>query len=303
MIMKPRLFHVLSGILILSFFGCNKELSYEIPANGGNNSVAGDFRAKIDSVQWVAANNTKGATILNGVINISGVSSDNKMISITLVGQSTGTYPVDINSPGIAAYNEITNGIITSSFATNGSADTSQSGGSVTITAIDKTKKTISGTFHFNGFDANSGVRKVVSEGVFNQLPYTTSLPPANSTDTFRVKIGGVAYSAQSISTQIISGQIYVQGAPLDGSSSVGIYMPQSVQPGSYTLDFSGGTYIGQYSPDPIHILVSQGAGTLTIIQNDATARRIKGNFNFTASDLGHTQTAQLTEGYFSVRY
>ena len=158
MIMKLGLFHVLTGIMLISLFGCNKELSYEIPKNGGNNTT-GDFRAKIDGVQWIAADNTKSASILNGIINITGVSSDNKMITITLVAQTTGTYPVDVNAPGIAAYNEITNGSVTASYATNESSDPALSGGSVTITEIDQNQKTISGTFHFNGYDASSATK------------------------------------------------------------------------------------------------------------------------------------------------
>jgi len=301
--LKPRLFYILTMLLLLSLFGCYKELSYEIPVNNGNNSIAGDFRAKIDGVQWVAASNTKGATILFGAINITGVSSDNKMVTITLGGQTTGTYILNQNSIGIAAYNEIANGTITQSFSTNQSSDPSKSGGSVTVTEIDSVHKTITGTFRFNGYDGNTDAQKVITEGIFNKLPYGTSLPPANNTDTFNVKIGGVDWLPPSIAAQIISGHLYIQGSTLDGSSSVGLYMPQNVQPGSYTLDFLGGAYFGQYSPNSGNILVSQGNGTLTILENNATTRRIKGNFSFTASDQTLTQSVQLTEGYFSVGY
>jgi len=294
---------VLSGIVLFFLFGCNKELSYEIPLNGGNNNVSGDFRAKIDGVQWVAADNAKSATLLSGVIYITGVSSDNKVITITLFGQTTGTYPLDQNSTGIAAYNEITNGIVTSSFATNESSDPSKASGSVTITEIDATNKTITGTFYFNGYDANAGTGKVITEGVFNKLPYGTTLPPAKITDTFKVKIGGVDFSASSIAAPIVSGQLFVQGAASDGSNFVGLYMPQNVSPGTYTLDFFGGTFIGEYSPDANTTLVSQGNGTLTILENNSTTKRIKGNFSFVASNVAQTQSAQLTEGYFSVGY
>src|SRR5882724_10075416 len=173
MIMKFRLSHAVPVILLLSLFGCNKELSYEIPLNGEHNNGSGDFRAKIDGTAWTAADNSKSAMILSGVININGTSSDGKMISITLVAQAPGTYTVDANSPGVAAYNEPSNGV-NISYSTNQSNDPTLSGGSVTITEIDQNNKTISGTFSFNGYDVSSGsgVKKVISEGVFDKLPF-----------------------------------------------------------------------------------------------------------------------------------
>ena len=242
--------------------------------------------------------------ILSGIININGTSSDGKMISITLVAQAPGTYTVDANSPGVAAYNEPSNGV-NISYSTNQSNDPTLSGGSVTITEIDQNNKTISGTFSFNGYDVSSGsgVKKVISEGVFDKLPFITTLPPASNADTFKVKIDGVDFSAASIAAPIISGQLLVQGAASDGSNFVGILMPQNVQPGSYTLDFFGGNFIGEYNPDANTALLSQGNGTLTIIENNTTTKRIKGTFSFVASDIANTKTAQLTEGFFSVRY
>jgi hypothetical protein len=44
--------------------------------------------------------------------------------------------------------------------------------------------------------------------------------------------------------------------------------------------------------------------GTLTILSNNTTTRRIRGNFNFHAEALlNPLLNTELTEGYFSVSY
>ncbi len=305
--MRRRSFVVLSALFLISFFSCQKELSYEGGAGGGNNNgngdtTAGDFRAKIDGVQWEAAANMKNALVLNGLIIISGVSSDNKIITINLAEQTTGTYFLNQNTPDAASYTEITNGA-TITYSTNQNGDTSLSGGSVTITEIDMVNQTISGTFSFNGYDQNTSSKKVVTEGVFTKLPFTKTLPPAKSTDTFNVQIGDTPWVAKSILTSINAGQILVQGLELDASKSVSLYMPQNVGTGTYPFNYFQSTYVGVYSPNISTILVSQGGGALTIIENDITNRRIKGSFDFAAYNLTLTDSVQLSQGYFSVGY
>jgi hypothetical protein len=300
MAMKIRLSRVLAAILLLSFFSCGKELSYE-KGTGGNSGGTGVFRAKIDGVDWVATDASINVIVLSGAISITGTSSDNKAITMTLLAPGTGTYVLDANSAGLGTLDEAElGGPVT--YTTQG-GDTSQAGGSVVITSIDANSKTISGTFSFKVYDPNSGVTKVISEGVFENLPYSNTLPPAPTTDTFSVKIGGTLFVASSIASTNVSGSLFLQGASSNGTNFVGLLMPQNVQPGSYTLDFNTGQYIGQYSPDPSTILISQGNGTLTITENNTTTKRITGTFSFVASDVNQTQSVNLTEGFFSVGY
>ncbi|MEP6952031.1 MAG: hypothetical protein ABI863_22265 [Ginsengibacter sp.] len=44
-------------------------------------------------------------------------------------------------------------------------------------------------------------------------------------------------------------------------------------------------------------------SGTLTILEHNITTKRIRGNFNFHASEVPGTKVSELTEGYFSVIY
>ncbi|HEX4850898.1 MAG TPA: DUF6252 family protein, partial [Puia sp.] len=213
-------------IFYLSLHACQKELSYETSSGGGiTDTVPGDFRAKIDGTNWQATTTTEGASIIAGVINVTGISTDNKMITMTVVGESVGTYPLGGNNLSFGAYNELSNGTITNSYSTNQSADTSQGGGSITITQIDSINKTISGTFYFTGYDQTDSLKKVITEGVFNKIPYTASLPPASSTDTFKVVIDGTPWTAPSIVKQTVAGQLYIAGSELNASKTVGLYM------------------------------------------------------------------------------
>jgi hypothetical protein len=186
---------------------------------------------------------------------------------------------------------------------TTNQGDTSVAGGIVIISKIDKQKKTISGNFQFKLYREIDNKQLKITEGVFENLSYSTTLPPANSTDTFQVKIDGVLWKGKSISAGLVSGNIYVTASELDLSKSVGLAMPQDVTPGTYDLNFFGGTFIGNYNPSDTKFLFSEN-GTLTVIENNKSSKRVRGNFNFTARDLlGAGDSAKLTEGYFSVKY
>ena len=301
--MKRSIVRVIAGSALLFLFACSKETSYEKSGLLPPGSTAGDFTAKINNVAWSAADNQKGASIISGIINITGISSDNKQISITLNGSATGTYLLDQTTLSAGTYVD-GNSSNTFAYATNQGTDTSQAGGKVIVTEIDATNKTISGTFQFKVFREMDSQQQVITEGIFNKIPYVNTLPPASSTDTFFVKVGGVAWSPPSITATISSGSLVVAASEQNGSRSVGLVMPSTVTPGNYSMDFTAGTFFGEYNPNATTFLISDNTGALQIIENNTSTRRIKGTFQFTATDVsGSGETAILTEGSFSVGY
>lgn len=298
----------LSTTYLLLFCGlvfiasCSKELSYENKPTGPGTNTAGDFRAKIDGVQWEAAASTKGANILAGFINIVGISSDGKQLSITINDTIPGTYLLNQTTFSVASYadNASSN---TFAFSTDQGADTSQGGGSVTITEIDKTNKTISGTFRFNVYRDQDSSKKVITEGVFFKLPYSSSLPPASGTDTLKATIDGTPWAAASIVAQTAGTQLIIAGSLSDGSKTVSLFLPSDILPGTYNLDVTAGIYVALYSPNTTTVFASDN-GTVTIIQHDTVNKRISGTFQFHAIDVsGGSTTSQLLNGYFSVTY
>jgi hypothetical protein len=169
----------------------------------------------------------------------------------------------------------------------------------------------MSGTFTFKVFRAMDGQGRNFTEGSFTNLSYTTTLPPANATDTFRVKIAGTSWTPPTIlavkspAIPPLPSTITITGSDPTASKFVSLIFPADITPGNYTLSFLGGTYIGQYSPDS-NPLNSQAAvsGTLQIISHNTTTRRIRGNFNFLAEELLNPQAfTLLTEGYFAITY
>lgn len=291
---------VLSGLVY--FASCSKEVSFESKGNTPGNNTPGDFRAKINGIQWQAAAATEGANILAGFINIVGISSDGKEISITVNDTITGTYLLNQTTFSVASYadNAASN---TFSFSTDQGADTSQGGGSVIITEIDKTNKTISGTFRFNVYRDQDSSKKVVTEGVFYKLPYSSSLPPAAGTDTLKATIDGAAWSAASIAAQLAGTQLIIAGSLSDGSKTVSLFLPADILVGTYNLDVTAGIYVALYSPNTTTVYASDN-GTVTITQHDTVNKRISGTFQFHAIDVsGGSSTSQLLNGYFSVTY
>lgn len=297
--MRVRILHIMiTTAVLLSSISCRKETSIE-----HKDGLAGMFTATIDGVGWIAADSTKGATILDGVMNITGISLDNKQISITLNDTLPGVYTLSQVSASLAAYAD-NDSADNYAYATNQGIDSTQAGGLVTITEIDKVNRTITGTFAFKVYRDIDHHQKTITEGVFYKLPYTGTLPPAdNSVDTMRAVIDGVSWKAQSIVASALSLQLVLNGSALNGSQSISLIMPVDVRPGSYAIDPTGLVYIAVYLPT-VNTSRLGTSGTLEILENDAGTQRVRGNFNFVAPEpLDQTIQNHITSGYFSVKY
>jgi len=298
---------VLTGVIVFS--SCQKEVDPSIIANPTPPGATGNLKAKIDGTQWVA-NSAEGASRMLGYISILGRSTDRKYLQIALMDSGVHNYTLDNMSMNAASYidSSLSNAV---NFTTNQGIGPGDAGGFVNITAIDVANKRISGTFAFRVFRQMDGAQRTLTEGSFTNLPYTTTLPPGNATDTFKVKIAGTlwvpptVFASKTPAAPPLLPQIAITGTSADGTKSVGMFIPADITPGNYTFDLFGGIYLGLYNPDvdPNH---SQGAmsGTLTILSHNTTTRRIRGNFSFHAEALLNASlNTELTEGYFSVTY
>lgn len=296
---KKTIFYTV--LFLIGLASCRKETSVEHA-----NTLSGNFTAKIDGVQWSASGTKEGASILGGIINITGISVDNKEISIMIAGSVAGPYALNQSTRSLAAYADIDSSDVYA-FATNQGRDTTQAGGMVTITEIDPVGKTISGTFSFKVYRDIDHRQKTITAGVFTKIPYVTSLPPSSSGDTLTASIDGKAWKGNTIEATVTSGQLSIIGASSDGSQTIGLLMPATATPGSYALDGSNPSYLGAYTQ--VANSTSTGLvstkGTLTILANNTSTRRIRGTFQFTAKDPTGASTATHTvnSGVFSVHY
>jgi hypothetical protein len=286
-------------LLTVSVISCQKELSNETGA-GGAAGVNGILKMKINGAQWVA-DKAAGASIFGGYIVITGISNDKKNFIIQLEDQGATTYQLDQQNLNVAALtdeNEVNN----YSYTTNQGQDINDAGGTVTVTKIDQTNKTISGTFSFKMFRDIDSKQLVITEGVFENLKYTTELPPVTGTDAnFKVKIDGTGWTGKNVTGSVLMGNLMINATELDLSKTVGLSMPADISAGTHNLTQLGPN-IGLYISGTTTLASS--SGTLTITEHNKTTKLIKGTFNFEAKDLmGGTTVSQLTEGSFSVKY
>ena len=295
-------YFLLPAILVsLIIISCQREVDFA--NNQNNNNVTGDFRAKIEGTQWIANKAALGSR-MNGIINITGLGTDKKTLTITLTDSGVHRYILSDNTMNVAAYVDSTLPN-TFAFTTNQGSFPDQAGGEVNITSIDEVNKKISGTFSFKVYRQMDGLQRTITEGVFTNISYTTTLPPSNANDTFRVKINNSSWTPSFVASVSTMGMLAVTGTDAQGVKAVGLLMPSTITPGAYTLDFFGGQYIGQYNPDndPTHSQASS-SGTLTILQHNTSTKRIRGTFNFHAEALLNPLLfSEITEGYFSVVY
>src|SRR5688572_16771361 len=163
-----------------------------------NDPVTGDFRCKINGEQWVA-NKAAIASRMAGVINITGLTTDKKLITITLTDSGAHRYILSDVTGNAAALQDSTLAEPLFSLTTNQGNYPTQCGGEVNITSLDMVNKKISGTFSFKVYREMDGLGRTMTEGSFTDLTIQTELPPSSTTDTFHVKINGILFSPSSI--------------------------------------------------------------------------------------------------------
>ncbi|HVU98816.1 MAG TPA: DUF6252 family protein [Puia sp.] len=290
-----------SIMLLIGSASCKKETSIE-----SNDNASGNFTATIDGAKWAASPTRQAASILGGIITITGVSADNREINLSIADSIAGTYSLSQTSASLAAYGDLDSSNVYA-FSTNQGSDTGQAGGTVTVTEIDSVDRTISGTFSFKAWRDIDGRQKKITNGVFARIPYVTALPPTSAKDTLVASIDGKAFTAINIQAATTSGQMTIIGATSDGTQSIGLLLPANASPGTYNLGAANPSYLGAYT------LISgssstgfvSSAGSVTITSNNTGASRIKGSFQFTAVDpTGSTTTTHaIASGVFSVYY
>ena len=296
--MKLRLRSLLLTLILFSFVACTKEISKE-----GINSTGpgpGDFYATIGGNLW-NADSLQLVLVSSDGVSINGLSKTGDQISILLPDFKVGTYTLNAQSPSYALYTNLLNSNANVYVSNAGSP-----GGTVTISSIDTINRVVSGNFEFTLANPADNSTKTVAKGVFDYVPYTAGVvgvipPPGQPKDSLEVTVDGNKFFASDVEISDSAGQMLIAG--FSGTQDVGLFFPSDITAGTYNLDFTTGLYIGVYNPDPSFTLLSQSSGTITILSNNTTTRRISGTFNFVATPVGSGPTANLTQGYFAANY
>jgi Family of unknown function (DUF6252) len=306
--MKSQIrFYLIPLVLLSAFFSCTKEVSRE---TGGKTVSNSDFYASIDGKLWNADSLQLILVSASGVA-INGLSKTGEQISMILPSFKTGTYSLNSASVSYALYANLLDNV-SDVFASN----TGQAAGTVTISAIDSVNHLVSGTFQFTLVNPIDNSVKTITKGVFDFVPYsgstgTTPPPGSGGTDTLTAQVDGVSFIAAQVEATVTPppnggpDQLLITGIAANGTEDIGLLIPAAIGAGTYNLDFASGQYIGIYYPSggTNNVLLSVANGTLTIISNDTVAKRIKGIFNFVATSLTSSATANITQGYFALSY
>ena len=296
--MKTTIVYTILVLTAATLFSCRKEYSVE---NGSG--LPADFTAQINGVTWDAADSSQFASIANGVITVVGTSSDGRQLTLSLNDTIVGTYTLNQQTTSVATFSNVDSASIYD-YVTNGGSDTAQAGGTVNVMNIDPVGKTISGIFSFKAYRQLDGTQKTFTSGVFYRIHYSDTLPVNSKLDTLLASINDVTWPGVGITVQSLGGELAISGAESDGSNAITILLPITSQPGSYSLaNISLDDCQGVYNPTPTPSLAST-SGNLVVVENDIVRSRIRGSFQFMASDpLGTGDSYTINNGYFSVYY
>ncbi|WP_153800606.1 DUF6252 family protein [Foetidibacter luteolus] len=292
--MKPFSLLALLFFVLSAFLSCQKEITdwEDVPS--------GDFTATIAGEPWSAGTVLKSASRLAGVINITGRSNDNRWLTITLKDSGVHRYALVNNVMNAALFYD-SMAVPVKQYVTMDDEDTDEVGGEVNITEIDTVKKTISGTFAFVMYTQYDSSYMIVENGVFKNISYATTVAPSpHTSNAFKAKIDGVEWTPYSITGIISQDKLIINATMPDVSRTMGFQLPADIQAGKHSLGIATG-YTAVYLSSTTNYLVD--SGELNILEHDKAKKKIKGEFNFKASDIVGTKKVDITEGAFSISY
>lgn len=299
---------------IISFVSCETEPldpNIDLDAfnpNNPNNNQSGSFTASIDGVNFVSTQ-TMGEysdSSLGNELNVFGVTTEGKIISLQIINPSVGTFQASTNASNLVffQYSDATLG--TNGFFSSLNSSNNTSTGSVTITEFNTTTNKISATFSFTAYNtADPTNTKEVTQGVINNVSFTNQLTGGNpSTDLFFANVDGSEFVENQIDVAAVSSSGFPDAISIAASKSNGDVLSISIDEGTpvgtypitgllSTTDVVRGKYL---VGGTLHGGVS---GSLTI--TSLTATRIAGTFTFTAEDINQTSSHQITQGSFDV--
>jgi hypothetical protein len=298
---------LIGGLLLIitafTFISCeNEPIDSAINLDdfdGGGTGGPMVFKADFGGNTW---NGTVAQAVISGnLVSIGATRADGSTFSILISGNTTGTYPANSN---IIAYTPA--GSEYGYWSVN-LANESELTGSIVISNINTVNKTISGTFSYKGYWSDSTNTSILpvdfTNGVFTNVPYTSSNPVAN--DTFFAKIDGIEFVEEQIDGALITNvsgmpdQISVVGSKNNGDR-VGLNIIRSLAAGTYQFTGPLGENVNA-SCVLNNVLYNAESGSLTITAKTDT--RIKGTFTMVVKNFTTSVTKTVTEGAFDVEY
>ena len=255
---------------------------------------SGVFTASVDGSPFTGVVST--AVLGSGLFTIQGIDATGKSISMSVEETTPGTY---------------TGSDVLLTYSDDPASDDSYSNllndsGTLTITSVDTTNHTISGTFSFTGdySDVNAGrAAKRITNGVFTNVPYTGSI---DNTDVFNATVDGTAVTYGG--SDLIVGFLEVNGVSaitLRGTNAnhvIELQMNEETAVGTYAFTDAINALPKATFTDANDVEYPITRGSLVITANDGI--RIKGTFSFEVRNPANPNGAPLhtvTGGTFDI--
>lgn len=293
---------LLTSAMVIGFAGCKKDDDDDAAATPTPPPAPTPvMTCKVNAVNWASISNRAAGSIVNNTSNLTGVATDSTVITMTVTEniELNGVYDLGPSSLNGGVFAPSTNGTGGSSWTSNAHPTST---GEMIVTAMDTVNKRISGTFHFKAWRATDNTFKDITNGVFTDVPYITSLTSTGS-NLFSVKINNVLFTPASITGVVNSGDIMIIASDSQASQTVGITIPETATVGTHAMGSMGADYYGQYNPNGSTFTIST-SGSVVITSHNTTTDQIVGTFSFNSAPLGGgAPTFNLTQGSFTINY
>lgn len=267
---------LLLAITTLLMASCSQEIE--------RNDAA--FQGVRDSIFFRGFNNS-AVINPNGSIAVRGATENEDVrILVTTLNQSTVELGADALPGNSATY--------TNEFGTIFSTNNSNGSGEVSIEI--NGDNTVSGTFNFVALTENETDTVTFSRGFVFEVPIFGEFideGPAPEANSFTARINTVIYNPPQVTSSVSSGVLRLTGT--DGDRAMSLTMPESVAPGTFDIT-TDGMFTGLYITT--NGVSNATTGSLTIVSNNTTERRIVGDFIFDTAD-----GFMITDGQFSISY
>lgn len=255
------------------------------------------FKVDFSGQTYVATSTI--ATVGDGLITIGGLKGTNgEMVSIIIEGTAAGTYDaskalMDYNPGGASEYSY-----------TNFNLGTGEESGTVTITSINTTNKTISGTFSFTGWwgnDEENLPSVAFTNGQFENIPYTGGVPTGG--EFFDATVDGqeFTYAGSDLAVAVAGGgggtDIVSVNAYGDSHRLI-LTFPANITAGTYAFATGVADIKARYR-DAEGVEYQIDGGSLTIVSNQGGW--VKGNFSFQVKDDTGATIHTVTAGDFNL--
>jgi len=255
------------------------------------------MNATVDGIVWQSV--TTSAVISNTGISITGLNQNNDALVLdVLKGTTIGSYSVKGGNLADAALSMSPNtgAAYASIFYAN-----NVNVGTITISEINDTDKTLSGSFtgSVKRFDP-AEKEIIVSGGTFTKIPYNVQSAPDVS--SFSVKVDGLRLSATTITGTIDETAKVILLSFSNTNKNITLSMLSTVGRGTYAIGGPGNDYYGTYTADAKYY--TSYSGSLNITTHSIIRKRIEGTFSFFVQpDVPNGTSLTISEGNFALTY